>query len=375
MNKRQILFITGTRADFGKMKQLMLAVDTSPDFECIVFVTGMHMLQLYGYTVREVRKSGFSHIHAFINQFAGEPMELVLANTIGGLSRFVSENRPDMMVVHGDRCETLAGAITGSVRNILVAHIEGGEVSGTIDEIIRHAVTKMSHIHFVASKKAGARLCQLGERRETIHVVGSPGVDVMMSNDLPPLEDVRERYEISFDHYSILIFHPVTTELDGLYEQAHDLVDVVKSSGDNYIVIFPNNDPGSDRILHEYSRLGDDPRFRLFPSLRFEYFLTLLKNSNFIIGNSSAGVREAPYYGVPTVNIGTRQKNRFKHSSIIDTNYGWDEIMSGIVQARQLRSTEPSQNFGRGESVRLFMEILRHDATWQTVPQKHFNDI
>ena len=148
---KRILFLTGTRADFGKLRPLIQQVDAHPNFEAVVFVTGMHTLELYGYTVLEVRNAGFRNLHVHMNQFPNEPMDLVLANTISGLSRFVHEETPDLIVVHGDRVEALAGAVVGALRNILVAHVEGGELSGTVDDLIRHAVSKLSHLHCVAN--------------------------------------------------------------------------------------------------------------------------------------------------------------------------------------------------------------------------------
>ena len=154
MKIRKILFLTGTRADFGKLKPLMQIVEASSQFDLHVFVTGMHTLSRYGFTQEEVRKAGFKRIITYNNQVLREPMDLILANTINGLSRYVHETRPDMIIVHGDRVETLAGVIIGAISNILVAHIEGGERSGTIDEVIRHAVSKLSHLHFVANDAA-----------------------------------------------------------------------------------------------------------------------------------------------------------------------------------------------------------------------------
>ncbi len=163
----KILFLTGTRADFGKLKPLIQSVDATDAFDVAVFITGMHTLSRYGYTLDEVYRvlpehrlrDGTRSVYVYHNQVLGEPMERVLASTIEGLSRYVTEFRPNLIVVHGDRVEALAGAIVGALRNILVAHIEGGEVSGTVDELIRHAVTKMSHIHFVANDEPSDACC------------------------------------------------------------------------------------------------------------------------------------------------------------------------------------------------------------------------
>jgi UDP-N-acetylglucosamine 2-epimerase (hydrolysing) len=280
---KKILFLTGTRADFGKLKALLSIIDTSSQFESAVFITGMHTLKRYGYTVDEVYRSLSEHrlregtrsVYVFHNQVQGEPMERVLANTIDGLSRYVTEFRPDLIVVHGDRVEALAGAIVGSLRNILVAHVEGGEVSGTIDELIRHSVSKLSHIHFVANKEARKRLLQLGEDTENIHVIGSPDIDLMMSRDLPALLEVKKYYEIKFDDYAILMFHPVTTDLEDTQKSVHSIVNAICESNRNYVVIYPNNDEGCEYIFSEYKRLEGNKKIKLIPSMRVEYFLVL----------------------------------------------------------------------------------------------------
>jgi len=154
------MFLTGTRADFGKLKSLISILTNSGDFHVSIFVTGMHMLRKYGFTANEVSKAGYKNIYQFINQKPGDSMDVVLAKTITGLSDYVKETQPNMIVVHGDRVEAMAGAIVGSLNNILVSHIEGGEVSGTIDELSRHAVSKWAHLHFVANTEAQLRLIQ-----------------------------------------------------------------------------------------------------------------------------------------------------------------------------------------------------------------------
>src|SRR4030095_3338465 len=236
----------------------------------------------------------------------------------------------DLIVVHGDRIEALAGATVGALNNILVAHIEGGELSGTVDELIRHAVSKLSHTHFVANDEAKKRLMQMGELEESVFVIGSPDMDVMLSENLPGIEAVKEYYEIEFDNYALSIFHPVTTEFDLMPEHAANYFEALAHSGLNYVAIYPNNDKGSDIIMQQVKKLQHHSNFKVFPSLRFEYFLTLLKHASFIIGNSSAGIREAPCYGIHTVNVGTRQNGRSRNPHIINTSYEVTDILKGL---------------------------------------------
>jgi UDP-N-acetylglucosamine 2-epimerase (hydrolysing) len=371
---KKIVFLTGTRADFGKLKSLMLALHANENFELHVFVTGMHMLAKYGYTCEEVERVGFSNIYKYINQNASDGMDQILAKTIHGLSDYVREIQPDLLIVHGDRVEALAGATVGALNNILTAHIEGGEVSGTIDELIRHAVTKMSHVHFVANQEAQRRLIQLGEREDAVHVIGSPDVDAMNSSILPSLDEVRRHYQISFSKYSVVTFHPVTTEVFKLREQTRTMLDALERSEQNYVVIYPNNDLGSEIILDEYKRIAAHTRFKIFPSMRFEYFLSLLKHADFMIGNSSAGVREAPHFGVPTVNLGSRQHNRVMSSLVVNADLTLKDIDVAIKNALVLPRTAESL-FGDGDSARHFLEILTEENFWRHPKQKHFIDL
>lgn len=375
--KKRILFLTGTRADYGKLKSLMKKVDESQKFELFVFVTGMHMLSKYGSTFSEIEKDGFKNLYKFINQGSHSTMDVALSNTISGLSNYVAELKPELIVIHGDRLEALAGAIVGAFNNIKVAHIEGGEVSGTIDESIRHAITKFSHFHFVANEEAKNRVIQLGEKADSIYIIGSPDIDIMYSKDLPSIKKVRERYDINYSNYSVVMYHPVTTEVDNLKNNIKNLVDAVIESGLNYIVIYPNNDIGTDIILDEYKRFNGNQNIKVYPSIRFEYFLTLLKHSDFIIGNSSAGVREASVYGVPSINVGRRQQGRVDKNGegyIINSPDNTKEIVGAIQEASQMQC-EPESFFGNGSSDQLFIDILEDKRIWETEFQKSFVDI
>ncbi|MFM9824796.1 UDP-N-acetylglucosamine 2-epimerase [Flavobacterium sp.] len=372
---KKILFLTGTRADFGKIKSLISILEKSASFEVFVFVTGMHLQKEYGYTLIEIERCNFKNLHTFENHTHETTMDLTLAKTIEGLSNYIKTIEPDMIVVHGDRVETLAGAIVGSLNNILVAHIEGGELSGTVDELIRHSVSKLCHIHFVSNKAAAKRLKQMGEVDSSIFTIGSPDIDSMFSKDLPGLEKVKDYYQIPFEKYAIVMFHPVTTEVKEMKQYTENFVNALRNDSHNYVVIYPNNDLGSQSIIEKYQVLKENLRFRIFPSLRFEYFLTLLKSSQFIIGNSSAGIREAPYYGIPIINIGSRQQNRAVHADIINVDYTTKSISEALKNIDTKESNKITFGFGQGNSAQLFLEVMEDKAIWQINHQKQFRDI
>jgi UDP-N-acetylglucosamine 2-epimerase (hydrolysing) len=370
---KKILFLTGTRADYGKLKPLIEIVEKSEIFECYLFVTGMHTLVEFGDTKTEIIADNYSNLHIYMNQIIEEPMDLVLANTINGFSRYIRELLPDLIIVHGDRIEALAAAISGAINNMLVGHVEGGEVSGTIDESLRHAISKLAHIHFVSNNRSRERLIQLGEKSSSIFVIGSPDIDIIKSQPNLTLNQIRKRYDINFTKYAILIYHPVTTELSLLHKHIKVLVDAVIDSNQNYIVINPNNDTGYKIILDEYKRLKDRLNFKVFPSIRFEYFIELLKNSSFIIGNSSVGIHESPSLGIPTVNVGSRQNGRLESESILNVDYKKDDLLKSIqVASRSI--FKPNNHFGEGDSSNRFIQVLNQFDVWNTNKQKEFVD-
>lgn len=373
--KRKILFITGTRADYGKIKPLMKALDKDEGFSVYVFVCGMHLSKTFGHTYEEVQKDGYENIYIAFGLSQTQNGSVNLGNTITCLSGYVENIEPDMILVHGDRMDALAGAVVGALHNILVGHIEGGELSGTIDESIRHAISKFAHIHFVCTDEARDRLIQLGEEENRIFVIGSPDIDIMMSNHLPSLDDAKARYEINFNSYGILMYHPVTTEYRDIGEKIKTVVDAVIASNRNYVVVYPNNDLGSEVILNEYKRLENNPHFRLFPSLRFEYFLSLLKNADFIMGNSSAGIRESGVYGVPAIDIGTRQCGRFsaeKNTNLQHVSENYGDILRSLDLITHFKSA--TFVFGDGNSTDRFMNIIKTESFWSMKIQKHFVD-
>ncbi len=373
--KKKILFITGTRADYGKLKSLMRAIESNDDFELLIFVSGMHLIEQYGMTIREIYKDGYKNIYPALGTINTPSMSYNLGNLICNLTGYVQSMEPDMIVVHGDRIEAIAGATVGALNNIRVAHIEGGEVTGTIDESIRHAVSKFAHFHFVANESARNNLVQMGEEPENIYIIGSPDIDIMNSDTLPTIEEVKERYEISFDKYSILMYHPVTTEIDNTFEHVKAVIKAIQRYNDNYVVIYPNNDTGSEIILSRINTLVGQKNMRVISSMRFEHFLTLLRNANCMIGNSSAGIREAGFYGVPAVDIGTRQKGRYRPED--NPNIQWvpeneEEIFDALCHIDNYRKT--SYGFGDGKSTEKFMNIISGDI-WEKSLQKRFISI
>ncbi|MDC3247595.1 UDP-N-acetylglucosamine 2-epimerase [Gammaproteobacteria bacterium] len=368
------LFITGTRADFGKMKNLISKIiKTNSNDSVEIVATGMHLLPQFGNTIVEVESIFPGKVKAIDGQRYQENMSLGFARFIVNFNHHIEKNIPDIVIVHGDRFDALGAAIVASNLDIHVIHIEGGEVSGTIDEAIRHSVTKFSHVHLVSNKSSKARVEQLGENPAYTFVTGSPETDVLLGSDLPSLESVRLRYDINFDTYNICCFHPVTSEKDDIPRQIKELVEFAEKSNENFIWIYPNNDIGGTDIIKRLKLIKSN-RIKVFESLRFESYITLLKNSKCIIGNSSSGVREAHVLNVPCVNIGSRQSERVKHSLIFECNTDIESIRSAYENAINSSSlSEPVREFGSGNVVKNIKEILDNLNLEEIPIQKKFH--
>lgn len=370
---RHLLFLTGTRADFGKLEPLAAAARDA-GHRVTFFVTGMHMMDRYGLTRNEVRRMPGVAVEEYANQAEGDPQDLILARTVTGFSAFVGKARPDLIILHGDRIEALAGALVAATNYVRSSHVEGGEVSGTIDEVFRHCNTKLCTHHFVSSQAAARRVQALGEPRETIHVIGSPELDFHARPSGVTLDEVRERYAIPFADYGIAVFHPVTSEQATIGAQAAALFGALEQSGRNFVVIAPNNDPGSEAIFAVLSRLPAG-RFRVLPSMRFAHFSELMKNAACMVGNSSAGVREAPFLGLPSLDVGTRQTNRAEAPSVVTTTAGDSASVLGFLATQWGHRSDAHEGFGKGSAAGRFVDVLGQPAFWEMSLQKAFRDL
>jgi UDP-N-acetylglucosamine 2-epimerase (hydrolysing) len=285
----------------------------------------------------------------------------------------VHEHRPDLVIIHGDRVEALAASIVCAMKYIPSAHIEGGEVSGTIDESIRHCNTKLCATHFVSSDAARARVLALGESPDSVYNIGSPELDTHARPSGVSIAEVKARYAIPFDDYGIVIFHPVTSEADTMGAQAQALFARLQASGRHFVVIAPNNDPGTQDIFAVLEKLPKD-RFRQIPSMRFNYFSELLKHAAVLVGNSSAGVREAPFLGLPSLDVGTRQNRRANALSITVCSALDSPAIDAFLSQQWGRRHPSDRSFGAGDAAARFVATLSVSTYWGRPVQKQFSE-
>lgn len=373
LTKKKLLFITGTRADFSKLSTLISAVDSSK-YEKLIFTTGMHMLEKYGLTKLEVQKISDAEHVDFVNQRPEDTLDTILTKTITGLSDYIVEAKPDIVIFHGDRIESLAAALACSTNYVTSIHVEGGELSGTIDEVFRHAITKLSDFHLVCCDEAEERIIQLGENPRRIFNIGSPELDFHSKDSGVLIDEVKDYYEIPYINYGICIFHPITTEYNTIKSQAENFFNQVIETDKNFVVIEPNNDMGCNEIRNVISNLPKE-RFRILPSMRFNYFSELMKNCKIFIGNSSVGVREAPFMGLASVNVGTRQDRRSNHKSITNLPEINESNLTNIIIREWGKRYESCKKFWAGGSANAFKEFIKNQNLDKQIKQKRFYDL
>ena len=318
---KKVLVVTGTRADYGIYYPILRAIEEDVDVELHLLVTGMHLSPQYGYTIQHIRQDGFrisAQVDCLIQGSTHGNMAKSIGLAILGMTQALEAIEPDCILILGDRGEMLAAAIAASHMNILLFHLHGGEVSGTIDESVRHAISKLSHVHLPATEASRERLIRMGEDPWRIHVVGAPRIETMMNTPLPELRQVKQKYDLSMsDDYILFIYHPVTTE-DADLAILKGMVEVLLNSGKDLLCVMPNADAGADAIKEIYNQFSHHPHLFRVTNLQHLDYLTILQNAAVLAGNSSSGIIEAASFHVPVINIGSRQGKRERSGNVID---------------------------------------------------------
>lgn len=335
--KRKIAVITGTRADYGIYYSVLKAIEKHENLELALIVCGMHLCPEFGMTVNAIEKDGFpiaDRLETILASDTGAAMAKSIGITLVSLTQSLERIKPDIVLVLGDRGEMIAGALAAIHMNIPIAHIHGGEVTGTVDESIRHAVTKLSHIHLATTEDSRKRIISMGEREENVYVVGAPGIDYIKNTEYLPREEVLKRLNLKNDKIFIMTQHPVTTERDLVQWQVKQTLDAVVEMGIQTIISYPNSDNGGREIIRVIEEYRAKYNFlKVFKNLSQVEYLSLLNIADAMIGNSSSGIIEAPSFKLPVINIGTRQEGRLRACNVIDVGYKKEEILKGINKA------------------------------------------
>ncbi len=350
---KKICVLTATRAEYGLLKNLIVRLQKEPAFQVNVVVTGTHLDRAFGETYREIEADGIS-IAAKISILSGQDgaagMSETMANALTGFGHFFAENRQDLLVVLGDRYETMAVCIAAMNEQIPIAHIHGGEVTeGAIDDAIRHSITKMSFLHFTSTEEYRRRVIQLGEQPERVFCVGALGIENIFRQKLLSRAELDESISFSLgEKYCLVTFHPVTLEEGEGTGQVDELLAAMDATPEyHYLMTKANADAGGRKInarLEQYAREHRE-NILLIDSLGMIRYLSAMKYCSMVIGNSSSGILEAPAMGVPTINIGDRQRGRIQAASIINCPPVKEEIIAAMRRAE----TEAFRNEIKGQ--------------------------
>lgn len=368
MAERRIAYVSGTRADFGLMLRSLRRIRETPGLQLDLVVTGMHLSSAHGLTVREVEASGLG-VAAQVEMPMASDRGAAAARALGvglvGLADALERLRPDLVLLLGDRAEMMAGALSAVHLNIPVAHVHGGDRSGTVDDSLRQAITKLAHLHLTATEAAAQRVRALGEEPAHVFCVGAPGLDDIVHGSRTPAAQVCARLGADPRRPILLVLqHPVTQELYEAGEQMRITLDAVRGFDAQVVVGAPNSDPGWTAISECVAERAGRGELAAFTHLPREDFLGLLAGAAVLVGNSSAGVIEAASLGVPVVNVGTRQRLRERSGNVLDVPHDRERIAQAVRKALTdkefLADVSLRRNcYGDGQTAERMVRILK----------------
>ncbi len=365
---RRICYLTGTRADFGLMSSTLHTIGQDPRLDLKLLVTGMHLSRRYGHTVDEIEAEGFviaARLPVELDDVSAAGMAVNLGRMLQGFVPALQAIEPDILLLLGDRGEMLAGAIAAIHLGIPVAHLHGGERSGTVDEPVRHAISKLSHLHFVATLEARDRLVRMGEQSMNVHVVGAPGVDGLVETKRPDRSELC--LTAGFDPakpIALMVYHPVLQEAMDANRQVGEII--TAAEGIQVLALMPNSDAGSEAVRRHLTEAAAAGRVKLRTHLHREEYIGWLSCCDVLLGNSSSGIIEAASFGTPVVNIGTRQNLRERNANVMDVPAKLSDVRTALVGALAHGRYPPFNVYGDGHAGQRIVELL---ATTPLTPQ------
>jgi len=379
--KRKVFVVIERRADYSRYRPILQRIKADPFFDIYLVVTGICLLDIHGKDVNYIKDDGFI-INAELKMFnsdhpdTGGEMVRSMARVMSSLVDELEKAKPDIVLSGFDIGANLAVTIAAAHMNIPVAHIQGGEVTGSIDESIRHAMSKFSHIHFPATELSKQRLVRMGEESDNIYMVGCPSIDVIRETPKINIETLEEYFNLNFKKPVLLMIqHPVTTEAEDSFLQIKETVDAISEVNVQTVALLPNNDAGFLKIFEYIKQSG----IKWYPSLQTDIFINLYRNVSALIGNSSSGIHETPTMRIPAINIGNRQQGRERAKNVIDVPHEKNAIVDAINKALGdkdfLKTVKMIKNpYGDGKSAEKIVEILK-TVSLNNLIQKQFVDL
>ncbi len=362
---KRIAVITGSRSEYGLLKPLLEKLKDSDDLQLQIIVTGTHLMKQYGYSADEILADGFA-ADASVPMYIYGEKKGAFGRSIGiaviGITKALSELKSDLVVVFGDRAEAFAGAVAAMSLNLPIAHLSGGEVttSGHVDEQIRHAITKMAHLHFPATLASAKRIERMGEELWRIFPVGDPGISILKKMTFPSKNEVFQNLCLDTGSpLALCVQHPVSTQTDESGTQMKITLDVLQEMELQTVIVYPNGDTGSREIVREIELHRNVPFFRIFNNLPRDVFLGIMKNADVMVGNSSSGFSEAPSFGLGVVNVGIRENAREHSGNIISVPHDSSLIRKAIENIISRNKEESRQYANPYEGPDPASEITR----------------
>lgn len=362
----KIAFLTGSRSEWGYIRPILRQVIADDDLEYGLIVTNMHLSPTFGTSVCEIERDGFEvaeRIHMVHEGYTGLTMTKSLAVLLSELPSALERVSPDILLLAGDRGEQLMGAIAGIHMGIPVAHIQCGELSGNVDGIVRHAITKLAHLHFAANEKFAERVRKMGEETYRVHVTGAPLLDELVEGEYETAVTMAAHFDLDTSQPVILaVQHPVTEEEEAAGEQIEETIAALSKIDSQTLFVAPNSDAGSRAIRQRLAQI-DNCKFQTVRNLPRSQYLGMLNMASVIVGNSSSGIMEAPTFGTPCVNIGRRQHGRLQSRHIINARNTRKDIEVAIRRAMSDEFTEQARHavnpYGQGGSAKRILQILK----------------
>lgn len=369
---RTVHFLTGIRSEYDILAPIIAAVDAQPDLDAGVIVTGAHLTGLHGQSIRQIEADGYRIAARIDSLLASDGLGgrvKGMALQLAGLTDLFARERPDFLVVMGDREEVMTGAVAAIYHHIPVVHVGGGDHAddGNVDNLVRHAVSKMAHLHMATTELSGQRLRQLGEEPWRIHVTGASGLDRIIATPDMARDELEKALGVDWhgEPYAVLLYHPTITDFAEARAHMASITQVLEASGLNIAVMAPNSDPGNQAISLEIDALiARCPKAKAFTFLERKVFINMLRHARVMVGNSSAGILEAPSMGLPVVNIGVRQRGREHGDNVIFTDYDAGEIAAAITRATtdegfRALVAQRRTPYGDGKAGERIAEVLR----------------
>ncbi|MBU0572917.1 MAG: UDP-N-acetylglucosamine 2-epimerase (hydrolyzing) [Candidatus Margulisbacteria bacterium] len=378
---RKVAVITGSRSEYGLLYPVIKAIDEHSGLKLSLIVSGTHLSKKFGYTVNDIMKDGFKPaalVPMYVGKDSGADIARSVSKAIEGFIRAYSKVKPDIILILGDRGESFAAAITAAYMGIPIGHIFGGDQckGGDLDDSIRHAITKLSHVHFAAAKQHAERLKGLGEEAWRVHTVGSPALDSILNKSLLEKKELAQKYDLDFSNPVILMLqHAVGVESDQAGKHVKETMEALKQVGEQVVVVQPPVDTGTYRLIEVLDSYRNDPIFRIKKSVPHLDYLSLMKHAEVMVGNSSSGIMEAPSFNLPVVNIGLRQQGRLRSTNIIDVGYDRKIIAKAIKKAlyddKWRSKVRKCRNpYGDGKTAGRIVEIIRKLKPGASLMQK-----